>query len=226
MTARRLPVLVLLAAGLVCSFLGVRLLVADIFAWQASRFVADWSQRGEVASDRAWLVAETAARRAIGVTPVATAIHYERLGRIYEWRDLNLPLGNPDAEQSRVAARDAYRRTLELRPLWPYTWARLAYVKLRLLQIDDEFDEALRQAVALGPWRVNVNKTVAEIGLIAWLELDGSQRTLVLEATERTLVLNRRAGQQVMALAARFHRVDDVCAALDREVAEARKVCQ
>lgn len=222
---RHLPTLILLAAGLLCCFLGARLLVADLSAWQASRFIDDWSERGAVASERAWEVAESAASRAIQLTPAAMAIHYDRLGRIHEWRQIDLPFGNDAAVESRLAARDAYRKALDLRPLWPYTWARLAYIKLRLLQIDDEFDEALRQAAALGPWRSGVNRTLSEIGLIAWLELDTSQRDLVLEAVERTLVQNRRAGEHVMALAKRFHRLEDVCAALDRDVAKARKVC-
>lgn len=224
-STHRLPIFILLVTGLACGFLGARLLVADLSAWQASQFVDDWSERRAVASERAWEVAESAASRAIQITPVAMAIHYDRLGRIHEWRHIDLPFGNAAAVESRLAALEAYRKTLQLRPLWPYTWARLAYIKLRLLQIDAEFDEALRQAVALGPWRSNINKVVAEIGLIAWLELDASQRELILEAVERTLVQNRRAGAEIMALAEKLHRLEDVCVALDPEVAEARKVC-
>ncbi len=225
MTFVRLPNFVLFAAGLLCCSVGMRFLVADIAAWQASQFIDDWTERQAVASEQAWSVAEAAAKRAIAVAPVAMAVHYERLGRIHEWRHIHLPFGNEAAVDSRLAARDAYRQALELRPLWPYTWARLAYTKLRLLQIDDEFEHALRQAVELGPWRIAVNKAVVEIGLIAWLELDSAQRILVLDAAERTLKQNRRVGREVLALAKTLHRLDDICGALDIELAEAWKEC-
>ncbi|NIV36152.1 MAG: hypothetical protein GWN58_43905, partial [Anaerolineae bacterium] len=55
----------------------------------------------------------------------------------------------------------AYRRSVEWRPLWPYTWVRLAYTKLSLLALDDEFDRALAKAARLGPWRIDVNQPLA-----------------------------------------------------------------
>jgi len=210
----------LLAAGLLCCFLGIRLLVADTAAWQASRFVEDWSEKGAVSSEQAWLVAEAAARRAVAAAPVPMAVHYDRMGRIQEWRHIHLPFGNEAAEDSRLAAREAYRQALELRPLWPYTWTRLAYIKLRLLQLDDEFEAALRHAAELGPWRPAVNKTVAEIGLIVWLELDSAQRDLVLEAAKRTVMHNRKARTQLLTLAKKLHRLDDVCGAMDSDLKE------
>lgn len=221
---KALPIL-LLAIGLLCCYFGGRLLVADISAWQASRFVDDWMVRQGVGSERAWLVAESAANRAIAVTPAAMAIHHERLGRIHEWRHLDLPYGNEAALASRLAARDAYRRAIELRPLWPYTWLRLAYIKLRLVEFDEEFDRAMREAVALGPWRITVNKTIAEIGLIAWQELDSVQRELVLEAANRTLLQNARAGAQLLAFAEQFHRLDDVCDHLAPQIAKSHNLC-
>jgi len=218
MTSDRLPALALLVSGVLCAFLGVRLLIADVSAWQAARFINDWTERREVASDQAWVVAESAAQRAIAFAPVAFAIHYDRLGRIYEWRHLHLPFGNEAAVESRLAARDAYKQTLQLRPLWPYTWARHAYIKLRLWQIDEEFDLALRKATELGPWRAGVNKTVAEIGFISWQALDADQRMLILEAAKRVIQQNPKTGMGVIALAKKLHRLADLCAVFENDV--------
>lgn len=222
---QRLPLLALLTTGLLCCLLGAALLLADLSSWQASRFLEDWGKRQGIPSQRAWEVAEAAATRAITSSPAPMASYYEQLGRIHEWRHINRLYGDEEAAQSRQDALEAYRKAIELRPMWPYTWVRLAHVKLRLLSFDDEFDEALRQAVTLGPWRYSVSERIAEIGLIAWAELDASQRELVLDAAERALIQNRRAGARVMEIAKRFHRMNEICAALDREVAEARKVC-
>lgn len=211
--------------GLFCLYAGTRMLVADIAAYQASVFVSDWHRRGAVPSDRAWQIAEGAANRAVAVAPVGMAENYDRLGRVHEWHHQASYFGDPAADDSRRAALDAYRRAVELRPLWPYDWVRLAFVKLSLLEVDVEFDHALRQAAELGPWRLRSNTGIAEIGFTAWHELDSGQRTLVLEAARRVVAQNQREGNKLLELANRLQRADDICAVLGDALVAKQPLC-
>lgn len=230
MSARRafLPGLFLvgmLLTGLFCLYAGARMLVADLAAYQAGTFVSDWHRRGVVPSERAWQVAGSAATRAVAAAPVGMAENYDRLGRVHEWRHQASYFGDPAAEGSRRAALSAYRHAVELRPLWPYGWVRLAFVKLSLLEFDAEFDRALRQAAELGPWRLRGNAGIAEIGLTAWHELDGGQRALVLESARRVVAQNQREGGKLLDLASRLHRLGDVCAVLAPELVARQPLC-
>jgi len=200
-----------LAVALALLYCGLRLLAADMNSYQAASFVSDWQGRGHVPSEKAWQVARDAAQRAVAVSPVASGSHYHRLGAVYEWRHSASYLGDPAARESRLAALAAYRRAAALRPLWPYGWVRLANLKLQLLELDGEFDEALGKAAALGPWRPRINAEVARIGLLAWHELAAGQRTLVLEALRRVAVQQPAAARDLQALAARLQLLAAVC---------------
>lgn len=174
-----------LALGLLCVLMGGRMLIADVNAFQAGTFLQDWATRQAPPSERAWQVAESAAQRAVRWSPVADSTHYDRLGVVSYWHDQHRLYGDEAGEASRLAALDAYRKAIELRPLWPHAYVRIAETKLALLQFDAEFDAALQQAVALGPWRASVHERVAHIGITAWHELSDAQRDLVRESYQR-----------------------------------------
>src|SRR5690606_16680467 len=147
--------------------------------------ILDWADKRQTPSERAWRVAHDAAQRAIDFYPAHHGDYYDRLGRVHEWQQLDLPVGAVAAEPSRTAALQAYRQSLEHRPTQPYTWAQLAFIKMRLWQLDDEFRQAITNAHQFAPWQRRANAAVAEAGLIAWPMLRPAERERVAEAAGR-----------------------------------------
>jgi len=223
----RLPALLLLIGfSLLLLFLAGRLLLAGVSAWQAEDFLKDWNRLGRVPSERAWEVAHEAAQRSVFLFPGANGEYYDRLGRILEARQAQLPLGAKEAEASRRAALEAYREATRARPLWPYSWTQIAYVKLRLLEFDQEFDQAYARSFELAPWRIQSNALLAEIALRAWPSLDEPQRAQGREAMRRSVDWSRREARQLNRLAVNLGMQWIFCAALEDEQKQRNRICQ
>lgn len=168
-------------AGLVMTYFSAKMVVAGTGFYQAGLFLDRWEQELEIHSEEAWEIALEAARRASDTYPVTSGEYVDRLGRIYEWRSLVAT-----DEESLVSAAEqalsAYRRSLAARPVSPYTWVRVASVKSLLGEIDQEFKDALKNAVEYGRWRPPVYLAVARLGLAEWEKLDQNLQTSVLDS--------------------------------------------
>ncbi|MGE6659754.1 hypothetical protein ACQKEK_03280 [Pseudomonas sp. NPDC077408] len=223
-TQKAVIALVLLASlGLL--FAGLRMAGAGFASYQAEAFLQDWAGKGTEPSDAAWRVAEGAAQRAVGLYPVANGEYLDRLGRVYSWQQFERPYGSPDALGSRLAALDAYRASLEARPVWPNTWARLANTKLHLALFDDEFKQALEQASALGPSRLEVQREVAMIVFAGWAQLSKQERANFLESARRSVTYGQREAQQIQLLAAQNGLTGALCNSLPFEMKAQRGLC-
>lgn len=222
---QRLAILLVIALSLPLLFMGSRLLLAGIAGYQAGAFLSDWESKGEEPNERAWQIAHAAAQRAINFYPVANGAYQHRLGLIQQWQQFRQPFGVPNAEASRRAALEAFRAATEARPTWPEHWAALAYAKLYLLEFDAEFHAALTQASELGPWRIGINRRVAEIGFIAWPQLDASERETTLESARRTVAYSPQEAKNLLAIAERTGMTDELCNNLSPELKTSRKLC-
>lgn len=214
---RRFLLVLLLVLGILGTWFGGRMLLADLSAYQVRSFLDDWAERNVAPSEAAWAVAHRAAERAVALTPVADADHYDQLGQVHQWQHFGQFYGDATAHASREAALQAYRRAAELRPLWPHAQVRIAQVKLWMLEFDDEFDHAVRQAMALGQGRASVTERLVRIGLTGWHELDVLQRELVLDAARRAVALRPRTAGPILQHATRLRLQDVVCEALTDE---------
>jgi len=58
-----------------------------------------------------------------------------------------------------------YKKSISLRPTWPFVWVNLALVKYRPGETDDEFYHALHKADELGPWEPGVQRMIVDVGL-------------------------------------------------------------
>jgi len=218
--------LLLFAVAALCLYLAARMLVADISAYQTNVFLRDWSIRKQLPSEPAWDVAQSAANRAVAFFPVRNGAYLDTLGRVHEWRHFPLAIGIAEARPSREAARDAYRQAVASRPLWPSSWSRLAMAKMKLREFDDEFDQALRNSLTLGPWRVAINYQAARLGLTAWHELGAEQRVLVLDAIGRLAEQAPQMAKLSVVYSRKVGLADTVCAAMTAEFAADTKACQ
>ncbi len=207
-------------------WLGFTSLVAGLSHSQAQLFLDDWGKSGQEPSERAWQLTTNAAERARVWYPGTNAAYADSLGRAYEWYKVKLPFGHPEAEAARRQAVEAYRESIASRPLWPYTWAQLAFAKLRLLEFDDEFDLALKKAAELGRERVRVHAPLAEIGMIAWPSLDTEQRAATWRSLELVLRYDPRRAKYLHQLAKEANLYPQLCAALDPELLQKRRWCR
>lgn len=222
-----LAVLALLLA-LLLLISGARLLLAGIADYQAEAFLDAWSKARVEPDARAWAVAEAAAQRAVSLSPVADGDRFDRLGRVYSWQHYLQPYGAAHANDSRRSALAAYRASVEARPTWPYTWARLAHSKLYLLEFDAEFAHALTQAFAMGPTRIVINRELADIGFRAWPHLSAAQRQATLESVRRSVAYSAPEAQNMLNIAQYTNRVGEFCGALEASLISSRKLdaCQ
>lgn len=224
-TQKAVIALVLLASlGLV--FAGLRMAGAGFASYQAEAFLQDWAGKGTEPSDAAWRVAEGAAQRAVSLYPVANGEYLDRLGRVYSWQQFERPYGSPDALGSRLAALDAYRGSLEARPVWPNTWARLANTKLHLALFDDEFKQALEKASALGPSRIEVQREVVMVVFAAWPQLSTQERARFIESAHRAVAYSDNEGKRIFQLAEHAGVTAVLCRSLPLEIQAKRQLCQ
>lgn len=222
---QRLAILLIIVLSLPLLFMGSRLLLAGIASYQADAFLSDWESKGEEPSEHAWQIAHDAAQRAIDLYPIANGAYQHRLGLIQQWQQFRQPFGASEAEASRRAALEAFRAATEARPAWPEHWAALAYTKLNLLEFDTEFRAALSQARELGPWRITINRRVAEIGFITWPQLDATERANTLESARRTVAYSTQEAQNLLAIAERTGMTDELCNSLSPQLKTTRKLC-
>ena len=87
------------------------------------------------------------------------------------------------------------RKAIRLRPVSPYAWSTLMQVKMGLGEIDQEFLDALDNALMLGPWEPEIQRAVADAGLNVWAVLNDSQKGKILEDIKRGMT--RQPGEMV-----------------------------
>lgn len=221
---RRMPALLVLLLAMALLIAGGRMSVAGIANYQAEAFMSAWAKAGSEPSARAWQVAHNAAQRANSLYPVANGQYLDQLGRVYSWQQFRQPYAAPIAHASRQAALDAYRAAVAARPTWPYTWERLAHSKLYLQEFDNEFDLAMQQAFQRGPWRIGVNRELAEIGFSAWQQLNPEQRHATLESARRSVANGHAEAQRLLNVAEITGRLSELCSSLSAELITRRKL--
>lgn len=101
-----------------------------------------------------------------------------------------------------------FRESVELRPMSPYTWANLATADYRLGATHEEFRIALTRAVELGPNEPEVQRTVADLGLAVWAEVDSQMRSTIEGAVERGMKSQPR---EILQIAERRGRLAVAC---------------
>ncbi len=210
----RMLAVLIAALALFLLYSGPQLLVAGISHFQAESFLQDWGKKAESPSVRAFEVAEQAATRAVRMHPASSGKYLHSLGLVYQWQHQDMEPGNPQAAASRHQALQSLRAAASQRPTWPYVWADLAYTKLMLLELDDEFGRALRQAHYFGPWRIQINRKLAQIGLMAWPAMNQAQQATTLEAMRRTVDYSSNERRQLHQFSAEIQRQELLCALL------------
>jgi hypothetical protein len=137
--------------------------------------------------------------RAVRLAPSDPAAH-ELLG-VVAARRLNRAEYLPEAGVHFVKA-------LSLRPTSPYTWANLAAQRYGVGSTGPDFEAALVNASSLGPFELEVQRTVAYFGLAVWHEVAPKTREAIDVMVAHGM---KRNPMEMLQIAGRRGRLDVAC---------------
>ena len=182
----RILVATLIPVSLYMIFIAGSWGLADIYYRPAKIELKNWRSGKIELADKDWDRLRLNLSKALELDADNPEIH-EMLALAMEGRFLNLASKDAGAQSSRQLALEHYRKSVLLRPAWPYAWAGLISVKYRLGQFDEDFFEALHNVVKLGPWEPGLQRLVIEIGLNEWNVFPIEEKKFVLEVVARAL---------------------------------------
>ncbi|MBE0619351.1 MAG: hypothetical protein IH605_02040 [Burkholderiales bacterium] len=183
--------------------------LADWNSMRARHEIAGWAEHRATPPPERLQEAITTLIDALALAPNDPTL-IEHLGTALELRASASAAGSEMRRLSLTAALIYFRRAAALRPSSPYTWANILLAKYRLAQLDNEFFDAMRNALDLGPWEPAVQLIVADVTLGAWDKLDNGLRAHANENLRRAAL---RQADGLARLATDRGRIDLVCAA-------------
>jgi polysaccharide biosynthesis protein VpsP len=181
--------------------------MADVYYRPAMNQLRNWEQGKIELENKDWDKLRISLSKSLELDPNNPKIH-EILALAIEGRFSNVVPKDAEANVFRKLALEHYRKSVLLRPTWPYVWNKLTVVKYRLGQIDDEFYEALHNAERLGPWEPVIQRMVLEVGLINWLVFSKPERTFVLETISNAL---EKEPQKALEIIKKHNLLDIIC---------------
>ncbi len=156
--------------------------------------------------DKEWTRIVERIEAAHAANPYA-ATYSADLGRIYEWRAVDLPLWSKEAYAYRETAISHYREAAELSPSWGFAWAHLAQVKVLNRQLDQEMLHALEKAMVFSPWEPGTQRKVIHIGIALWKHLPTPLHDQLIRSVQRALQENN-APTSIISLAQGYGWLD------------------
>ncbi len=182
----RLLALVLIPAFLYMIYIAGSWGLADIYFSSAKNEIEHWKSGKITLEDKDWDRLRANLSKAVKLDPNNPEIH-EKLAYVIEGRFFNVVSKEPKAQIVRLLALEHYRKSVHLRPVWPYAWANVASIKYRLGQIDDEFFEALHNVVKFGAWEPGLQRLVVELWINELKAFPQEEHQFVLEVVSRAL---------------------------------------
>jgi hypothetical protein len=214
----------IVAAG--CLGLALPMVVAGISSIHAERALVHWEAEDSPPSQAFWALTLSRAERSVAWYPVANGEYLDRLGRVRAWGVSVSEAEQLDGQpQMMEGALEAFRRSTEARPAWPWTWLRLAYGKGALDRFDEEFELALHRASATGAGRLDVNRSLAQLGFSHWDQLTRTQRTLALQAARRAASHSPAEAGRVYAQATAAGLQQPFCWSLGKSIQSQQQIC-
>ena len=200
---------------MLCAFFGMfqatKIGIADIQAYKARYLLSQWEEGQRLPTDDEVVRALDSASSALGWAPNNTE-YMDLKAHILTYKGLLYWESLPFAAVTEEAVA-FYLQSTQIRPKWPYAWARLALLKAHRGEFDGEYQTALLRAVEYGPWERNVQKTIAEAGLYGWTQLEEASRDALIATIQRGLNVQFKTMANIVM---RHHRKVFVCAYLAR----------
>ena len=178
-------------------------------AWQflAARSITTVMLESEKVTQAAILDATDRLRQALRVFPNKPE-YLELAGQLQDLQARQPGVVGKAYREALASAADFHRRALEVRPLWPYSWAGLLRAKDGLGEIDDEFRLAMSRSVQTGPQEPSVQLQVIRSGLRHWDVLRATERAIIEKQVSDALVTQPRL---VFEIIRSYARPDLIC---------------
>jgi len=185
--------------------------LADIYARPVLNAARDWKKNELVPTQEDWSRYQSSLDKALQHDPTNSEF-YRTLGQVIEGPYRKYQLGDKEALEARTTAAEYYRESIKLRPTWPYGYVDLALVKFRLLQIDDEFYDAMFASMEYGPWEPDIQRVVSEIGMVLWNILEDREREFILNIARQSFMhANKTHVRSMQRIVGQRHFLSRVC---------------
>jgi hypothetical protein len=186
LTASRVISLIAIPCLLYLTYIAGSWGLADVYARSSINILEKWRSEKITLNDDEWDKLRADLSYALKHDSDNPDIH-EYLALAIEGRFAEIAPEDEKAMPSRREAYGHYKKSILLRPTWPYAWVNLALVKYRLGETDDEFYHALHKADELGPWEPGVQRIIVDIGLHYWNSLSRNEKKFVLNIIDKSL---------------------------------------
>jgi hypothetical protein len=196
--------------------------VADLYGRHLRAQLTEWEKDRKLVPLAQWRGALDSGQAEHRLNPRSPDA-LESLGRLYDWAAFGKRPRLPVVIAYRQEALIYFRSAARERPVSGYTWANIAQSKLALGAFDDEFTKALELAAFLAPWEPEVQFSITDAGLAAWMSLDETHRRLVLDAAGRGL---RRYSKDILRIAHERGRARLICGMPEARDAAAAQACK
>ena len=185
--------------------------LADVYSRPTINVLRDWKKGEFEPTQNDWLSYRSNLEQALCLNPTNAELH-RHLGLVIQAPYTSFQLGHKEALEARKNALKYYREAISLRPTWPYHYSDLALVKFRLLEIDEEFYDAMYASMEFGPWEPDIQRVIAEIGMVLWNILEAKERQFVLDTIRRSFIHANKLHVAAMRKAIeKWQFVDRVC---------------
>ena len=147
--------------------------LANVWYFNASYYLTDWSKQQKIASKQDYVNALTAINNAVGYNPEHP--HYYHIkGRIIDW---GIYAGF-EKKFTLNEVKASYISSLSLRQAWPETWIDLAQTNNALHHLSKETQTYIDKALYYGPYQQVVTMGTLSILMQNWSSLNTTQITL------------------------------------------------
>jgi tetratricopeptide (TPR) repeat protein len=162
------------------------LLLANYSAISAQNEIKIWQQKRIMPDANAWQEVFDSLQRALRFDP-NNPEYLDSIATLYRYKARLYKRQSPQAEKANRKALAHYRHLVTLRPAWPLYWAGLINIKYTLWEVDEEMQEALRNAARLGPLFKSNQKIILRAGFHGWPFIDIETKEAVNDILQRAM---------------------------------------
>lgn len=191
----------------------ILLSISDLYSSQTRSYLDKWIEQDEPSSNSEMEEAMDAINIALRIYS-GNPEYFRLKALVLEHSAKGKPVWNPETRSQLQQALQLYKQAIALRPSWPYSWSGMARMKLKMLEIDAEFESALTNMMRLGPWESKINLTVVELGFITWTQLSIPAQELVQTAIKRSLISQKTN----LYLLAKRHNQEFLVSTLEKQM--------
>ncbi len=105
--------------------------------------------------------------------------------------------GNQEVFSSLEQMLDLHREAIQERPQWPFSWANLVVVKGLKQEVDDEYRQALYNAMSYGPYEAGAIQRIARSTANNWDLMDAEEENLIYRAIANGVQIDSRLARNL-----------------------------